>query len=277
MRTSAQLLAFLLLATIPSAGGAQAFQGRVFDGESDLPLNAVDIFLLDSADVRVAVTFTDTAGLFRLSAPGPGAWRIGAELLGHGPVRSELLEIGEDETKEVEIRMAVAPIEIEEPVVVVATRRRGSPDLEAFWRRVERGEASGFGDFIYGPELERASMYPSDVLRGIPGVYIVTHRTGFGQVVMMRGGCEPALYVDGTQLNRMRRGESLDAYVSLVDIEGIEVYKGSEGPGGRYYDQSGCGLVMVWTRRGEPGPGGPFQWRRFIIGTALILGVFLMR
>ena len=148
------------------------------------------------------------------------------------------------------VRMTVDPVQLDEPLIVVVPRGYGSPDLEEFWKRVERGERSGFGDYLYGEALERGTLYASDVLRSVPGVRVASGRIGDGQLVLMRGGCIPAIYIDGTMVNRARRGDSLDMWVNLLDIEGIEVYKGAEQPGGRYFDHSGCGLVLIWTKRG---------------------------
>lgn len=274
MRATTPILLALTLA-LPAPGVAQIVEGRVVQYDTEEPLRGADVFLLGEDDQKVALTFSDSTGLFRLAAPAVGTWRVGAELIGYGAVRSEPLNIGEEATVQVEIRMAIDPVEIEDPVVVVAARG-GSPELAAFWKRVERGERTGFGNFVYGEELERSTLYASDAVRLIPGVRVVPRGLGQGQLIVMRGGCIPSIYVDGMQLNRMRRGESLDLYVSLSDIEGIEVYRGAEQPGGVYYDQTGCGLVLVWTKRGDPN-GPAFSWTRLAVGAALFLGILLLR
>ncbi len=274
MRAATPLLLALLLVT-PVAGGAQTIEGRVLEYGTDEPLADVDVYLLADPDRKVALAFTDSTGLFRIAAPSAGSWRVGAELIGYGAVRSEPLDLADEATVQVEIRMAIEPVEIEDAVVVVAPRSL-SPELDAFWKRVRRGERTGFGDFIYGESLERSTLYPSDAVRMIAGVRVVPGRMGEGQRIVMRGGCIPLIYLDGMELNRMRRGESLDNYVSLSDIEGIEVYRGAEQPGGAYFDQSGCGLVLVWTKRGEP-DGRAFSWTRLALGAALILGVLFVR
>jgi hypothetical protein len=277
MKLLPYLPALLLLALLPVAATAQVVEGRVLEHGTDTPLEGADIVLLSpEEDRRVALTFSDSAGLFRIAAPAPGAWRIAARLIGRGEAVSEPLELAEDETVRIEIRMAVAPVAIEEPIVVVAERGSGSPELEAFWNRVERGERTGFGHFIYGEDLELTSYYASDLLRSVPGV---TVRPGtYGQIVRMRGGCVPAIYLDGTQVNRHNRLDSLDQWVSMIDIEGIEVYRGPYGPARFTANRGGtCGLVLIWTKRGQADGDGKFGWKRLFVGLGLIFGIFLLR
>lgn len=264
-------------ATDPAPLAAQVIEGRVLEPETDSPLTGVHLRLLDPDDRAAATAFSNDSGLFRIAAPAPGAWRLAAELLGYGTAVSDTIELAEDQRVRVEVRMAVEPVRIEDPIVVVGERRL-APDIEAFHRRRERGEMSGFGHFIDSEDVARhVGGPPTDLLRMIPGVRITGGRHGTDQIIRMRGGCVPAIFIDGSRINRFSPGESLDSYVSVSSIEGIEVYKGSHQPSGVHFDPSGCGLVLVWTRRGEFDSEGTFSWLRLALGLALVLGLFFLR
>jgi hypothetical protein len=110
-----------------------------------------------------------------------------------------------------------------QPLTVVAASTRPQGLLGGFYERMERG---GFGSFINRDEIEkRQPIYPSDLLRTIPGVQVVP--TWWGRaLVVMRGRCIPQIYLDG-----MRVGSaSIDELVSPFELEGIEVYRGIETP-----------------------------------------------
>ncbi|MFW6330933.1 MAG: TonB-dependent receptor plug domain-containing protein [Gemmatimonadota bacterium] len=264
------------LAGAPAALAAQIVEGRVVAHESEEPLNAVELTLLGAEGPPADTALSDSTGTFRLVAPEPGVWRVAAALIGYGRVVSHPLEIDDQRALRLEVRMAVEPVELDEPIVVVAEWSTMSPDIAEFHRRRQMGERMGMGVFFYGEELERwAGMSPTDVLRMVPGVQVTQRGRTREQVVLMRGRCVPAIYLDGMQINRFDAHDSLDRYVSIESIEGIEVYRGSQQPG-RFHDPSGCGLVLVWTKRGYY-TDEPFPWRKFLIGLALMGGLLLLR
>lgn len=288
------LVAALLLGLVGAIAGwlpgtpvtplaAQAISGTVVDPEEGDPLSNVHLRLLGTGDRESAAVFSDDSGRFLLTAPAPGWWRIAADLLGYGTVRSEPLDLRAGDTLTVEVRMAVAPVEIEEPVVVRGRPSIMSLDITEFERRRRWGERSGLGHFIYGEEIDRGRPgRPTDLLRRVPGV-TVSGTSGYGQIVQMRGGCVPAIFIDGGQINsggqsgRFGGMASLDTYVDVASIEGIEVYRGAHQPGGRFVDRSGCGLVLVWTRRGEYDPEARFSWIRLLVGLGLVASLLLLR
>lgn len=256
---------------------AQIIEGEVLAHDTGEPLHAVELTLLDPAGEAVDTTLSDSAGEFRLEAPEPGVWRVAAELIGRGRVVSDSLQVDEGRALTLEIRMAVAPVQLDEPVVVVAEWSTMSPDIADFHRRRQRGERTGIGDFFHGEKIERRlGSRPTDLLRELPGVRVARSTRSGGQVVLMRGGCVPAIFIDGSQINRASTHESLDQYVSLQSIEGIEVYRGPQQPGGRFFDANGCGVILVWTKRGYFSDG-PFPWGKMLVGLALVAVLLVLR
>lgn len=268
----------VLLATcavFPRALAGQSVQGRVVDVESGAPLEGAHVRLLGD-DGPVAAAFSNGEGHFRLDAPAGGQWHITAELLGYGPVAPTVITVPEGEPLTVQLRLSVEPVRIEEPVRVIGRRAHVNLAIERFRERRERGERTGMGHFLYRDELERrGSARLSDVLRTVPGVYADRTGVASGQILRMRGGCLPAVYLDGMHLNRVSWKESLDHYVNTSDVEGVEVYRGSEHPDG-FDDPNGCGVILVWTRNRSAEPGASVSWSRFAVGLALIVGLLAL-
>jgi hypothetical protein len=61
----------------------------------------------------------------------------------------------------------------------------------------------------------------------------------------------------------------------VMDIEGVEVYRGPSSQLANLHDPSGCGLVLVWTRGGYHDPDSTFQWRT-VLGALGILALFAL-
>lgn len=270
------LAAVLAMVFIPAALAAQVIRGRVVAEDTREALRGAEIRALGPEGV-VGRVLSGEEGEFRLALPGPGEWRITAELLGYGTLPEQAVTVGPAEELTVELRMAVRPLEIDEALVVVAKRAHVNMAIQQYNRRREHGEQTGMGYFIYGEDLERrGSMRPTDVLRSVPGLHTAYAGSGAGQIVRMRAGCVPAVYLDGMHLNRMSWRESLDNHVSTREIEGIEVYRGPTGVDG-FSDPEGCGLVMVWTKNEAVEDGGRFSLVRWAVGLGLIVGILSMR
>lgn len=273
----AALMASAAGLAVPRASSAQVVEGIVFEPSALRPISGVELQLLGPDDRRVASEVSDAYGRFRLAAPAAGSWRVAAALIGYGTARSDLIELEAGQTVSIEIRMSVDPVEIEQDVVVLGDAAIMSGEIEQFHRRRRLGEKTGLGHYIYGADLERVSGRPSGLLRTVPGVSLARGAAGRGQVIQMRGGCIPAIYIDGAHINAFNRAESLDIYLDIGSIEGIEVYRGSQQAGGRFHDQNGCGLVLVWTHRGQYDTDGTFGWKRVAIVLGILVAIFALR
>ena len=193
-------------------------------------------------------------------------------------MRSEPVEVGPSEQVNVRIRMAVEAVALE-PLIVTGRISRASADVAAFYDRMDRGRRFGIGTFVSRQDLEeRMALRPTDLFRGRASVRTVRGRGGRGDALRMAGGCAPAVFIDGSHLNRFNPDDSLDDYVAVHSIEGIEIYRGAGATVGRFHDPRGCGLILVWTRRGlAEGEGKAFSWKRLGAGLAIIGALFLLK
>ena len=134
------------------------------------------------------------------------------------------------------------------PVRVGAGLRVYRGPFAEFNRRRDRG----FGSFITRDEIARRRAHrTSDIFRSVVNMNV--ERSGGTNVVRMRGRrCDPLVWFDGQPL--VGGFPDIDA-ISPQAIEGIEIYSGvatipPELVGPR--DAGGCGVIVVWTRHGEP-------------------------
>lgn len=275
-RITTILVAFLAL--VPLGAAAQSIQGNVVVEADESPLEGVHLLLLDADGEQHGETLSDEEGWFVLPVPRSGEWIVAADLIGYGDMRSEPVEVGPAEQVQVRIRMAVEAVALE-PLVVTGRISYMNGDLQSFYDRMERGRRSGLGDYISREDIEnRGPFEPTDLFRGRAGIRTVRGRAGYGEGLRMAGNCIPAIFIDGTHINRFNPNDSLDDYVAVQSIEGVEIYRGSSSQVGRFHDPRGCGLVLVWTKRGIPeGEGKAFSWKRLVVGLALIGGLFLLK
>ena len=134
------------------------------------------------------------------------------------------------------------------PVLVRASARDYRGPFAEFNRRRDRG----FGTFVTRAEItRRRPSRVSDIFRTVNNMRV--ERSGSLNVIRMRGrSCDPLVWVDGVPL--VGGFPDLDA-VAPSSLEGIEIYSGvatipPELIGPR--DAGGCGVIVLWSRHGEP-------------------------
>ena len=242
------LVATLVTLVAPCArpSGAQEAptpRGRTLAGvvtdTARVPIPRVEIGLLWNREV-IRTTRADSAGRFQLTGLPRGRTSIVARRLGFQP-RVYTVQIREGATRAfLPIVLDPMPAELDKVIVlarVAASRGR----LREFYERKSSG--AGWGRFIEREEIERRHpMWVSDMLRMIPGVH-VSPGPGARNVVRMRGGCAPTLWLDGTPL----RETEIDDVVFPADVAGVEVYH-SVGMPVQFMSYGGCGAIVVWTR-----------------------------
>jgi hypothetical protein len=258
-----------------SAAGlvAQTVSGTVTEAETGQPIEGAEISLVDTNEDVQARTMTTADGRFAAAVPHPGRWILRVERVGYHALTSDPLDVNPAEWLLLQVTLDARAVPLE-PIVVAARRSIYSPAVQRFYDRRDGAHRSGLGYFVVREEIERLNPFrPTDLLRTAPGIRVVRGPAGRGQGLRMSSGCIPAIYIDGMQINRMSRNDSLDDYVTVMDIEGVEVYRGPSSQLANLHDPSGCGLVLVWTRGGYHDPDSKFQWRT-VLGALGILAIF---
>jgi hypothetical protein len=277
------LLAFLVAAASsaaqPAAVSAQVVTGRVLESETGRPLPDVVVYLRSTAGHGVANVVTDTAGDFRVQSPRFGRFVLVASLIGMETVTSPPFDV-QLGSVEVVLRMGATAVPLD-PLTVETRSSAELGFLLGYYERMDRNQRAGTGRFITRDEIERRNPSNiSDLLYDLPRLTIHDER-GRGRYVTMRGAqgdCIPAVFVDGTRMNR--RGQAyVDENTRPSDLEGVEIYTGLAQLPGVYHDERNCGVILFWSRRTAGPPGdGPLNWPRIITGVSIIgLMVLLSR
>lgn len=263
MRAAAfMVLALGALFAASEAAGQNRVQivGTVLDEQTGEPIAGVDLVARDRHGVYRDAAISDDQGRFSFTVYRIPAVRIYAARIGYKRTGTPLLRFDENQFFEVELRLdpdvlLLAPLE-----VVARAGSTGSPVLSGFRQRL----VGGMGHYITQVEIRRRNPGTvTDLLREVPGVRLTSSGRGMSRVIHMGRSeamtCAVQLYVDGMLLNRgqgagaaMQGDISLDDVVAPQDIIGIEIYRGlSTIPAEFYSNDAECGVVAVWTRRGE--------------------------
>lgn len=284
---SAPLQRVLLLALVagvgllPARSAGQTIAGTLLDAGTDRPIPLGLVMMFTTEGDSITATVADEGGRFRIASPEPGSFLLLAAALGYEETPAGVFDLGADGSMEVEYRLRSAPLPID--AVLVSIDR---PVVEhhlvqnGFVRRLQRG----LGRFITPYDIERSSARSTEsLMAGIPQLRVgpVTGATGGVAMVMAHlgeaiqimgpqgGWCVPQIYVDGLNMRyEPSQGFTLSQYAPLETVEAIEVYRRAaeipvefpvgtqdlelnaaqhfSGAGG----QTGCGLILVWTKRG---------------------------
>lgn len=242
--------------------------GIVKDADSGEPITDATVLLSDLGQTAI----TNVLGRFTFPSLPPGETPLRVNRLGYGEATGPVeIEIGK--TTEVEVSLSVEAIRMD-PITVTAVRRRiVLPGLEDFERRYN----SGWGKFVLEEEIQARAPTKLTQVLWEAGVDV----DGDGKRVRIRRtGCAPLVYVDGVKLTHASRGggppsramirapknnpfpnpegspsEEAAAALNLVhpsDVIAVEVYRGPAETPGQYIDSnSRCGVILVWTRRGN--------------------------
>ncbi|MGH7480883.1 MAG: carboxypeptidase regulatory-like domain-containing protein, partial [Longimicrobiales bacterium] len=253
---------------------AQAFRGAVVEAGAGTPVMAAELLLLDADRATVASTLSDSAGRFAVRAPAPGAYRLRIERVGYARVESQPIPVGRGEVVDVEVTLDVQAVLLD--AIVVTERREYAEHAREYFDRLERRNAS-LGRFITRDDIEERRLpNVSSYLIGVTRVHLRYDRFGQPHVIMGAGTtrCTPTIYIDGLTASDDLYSIPVDQLISPDEIEGIEVYRSSLEAPPEYWDRSGCGSILIWTRRIVPGRDG-FSWTKTLIGIGLFGVLFL--
>jgi hypothetical protein len=278
------LSVFVVLAAWPAHADAQIVRGRVVRADTEQPLADVLVRLRFPDGRQAAAAETDSAGMFRMQAPRLGLFSLSAERIGMAPVSTGEVRLNLSEELEVELAMSEQPLPLD-PLVVKGREGIDIGFLAGYYDRIDRNERLGTGHVLTRDRIEeRAALDVADLLRELPGISVVQ---GARQVqsILFRGGargeCVPRVFINGIPQNRGGAAGDLavvDETVRPYDLEGLEVYRGVSEMPAEYYDDTRCGVILLWTRRDADG-GSPTTRRRilFALAGAVAFMLLLMR
>jgi hypothetical protein len=258
--------ALAALLAIGSPVEAQIVKGRVVMAGTQTPLVDVSV-KLRAADGRIlASALTNDAGEFRLHSSRITEATILAERIGLQPITTSAVQVALSQVIDVQIEMSETAVPLD-PLTVRAREHFDIGPLSGYFERVQRHERMGFGHVLTRDQVqERDAIDVADLLREVPRIAVV-QAPGRGQHVMFRGGaqgqCTPRVYINGVYANRNSLAY-IDELVRPSELEGIEIYRGLAEMPGEFYDDSHCGVILIWTRRDAEG-GRPFAWKRVLL------------
>jgi hypothetical protein len=232
----------------PVAGGQPGGRpsrivGRVLERETGNPVAGAEITLAG----RSPSLISDGQGRFEIGQLSPGLHVFSVQYLGRAPAQAQV-EVPREGTLDVEIRLALKPVELA-PMVVTATPRNSYLEDMGFYRRRDAGLSGR--QITRQTLMEMAPRSLAEVLVTVPGLRVVPAELGRFQVRMRRAislgagggdGCSPALFIDDIR-SEIGWFQDLDP----ARVEALEIYTGANAPL-RYNDP--CGVILVWTRRG---------------------------
>jgi hypothetical protein len=230
-------------AQTPASGvSPTTVNGVVVELETGVAVLGATVRLRHESGSPARAGMSDQVGRFSFAGLDAGRYHLAVERIGYRVTESTMDVAGREVS--VQIRLVPEAIELEGVVVVARSSPRFDRSMEGFERR--RQENLYVARYIPREEIEaRMSMYASLLLLGIPRVQLIPQPLG-GHGIRIRG-CQPILFVDGIPY----RGAELDHLVRPEEIEGIEVYT-QVMPAEFSGMSSGCGAIVVWTRRGAP-------------------------
>jgi hypothetical protein len=148
-------------------------------------------------------------------------------------------------------RMASTEVNLDKRVDVLAAvnviekQTKRTRDITGFEDRRRTGQ----GSYLTREDIEKRSpISMTDALRTTPGLQIAPNGNGTNSVYG-RGGCKPAVYVDGMQV--ADGATDIDAIVRPTDVRGVEIYRSGATAPAEYGGVNGnsCGTLLIWTGR----------------------------
>jgi hypothetical protein len=259
------------LLAAPRAATAQGIAGTVLDASTRAPIAGVALTVVDAGGRDNVTVMSDSLGRFRAVLHGAGDYTLRAEQIGYATLTSVAVRVAARELVTVEIRLGPLPVALE-PLVVQGRGPLRADGLDEYRRRLQQQRRSGFGRVIDREEIDRfPSVSMSSLLQREMRVRVQYTQTGRRYSMRGRGAdCTPVVYLDGMYMGASPHND-LDAFIAPSSVEGVEIYRDIEAPGELRTD--GCGVIAVWSRRGE---GRPFSWWRMAVGGAIAAAIIFM-
>ena len=248
-RAMATFLAVVTLIGIPTHPAvAQTVRGQIVDHASGVPVPEASLVLLDQDGKVKRIGIADSAGFYSIRTPRPGTYSFRVDAQGYNTLNALPFMIKKGQSLQFKLQLWTFT-ELPAVVVTADSAPYAPGPLRGFYDRVERG----MGHFVTRKDIEkRAVTQITSLLRLVAGVRIVkSPQSGAGWTVRIKGSpCPPSLWVDNAKWGSVDTFEGMDRELFPHDLEGIEIYRPSEVPIEFSDMDSGCGVIVVWTRRG---------------------------
>ena len=249
---------FLLLVgalLLPQATRAQTVLGRVLDAVTKDGVGEAEIVLRTLGGEVAGRTMSEASGRFIINLETSGIFFLSLSRLGYATDDSTSVHVGEGGTRYFEIELQ--PDALGLPGITV----RGDPqvphlELSGFYHRRHRGN----GRFLGPHEIaDRTVTQTSEFLRRVPYIRLQYRGTSKEPVIGRgivnfrsgTGACYPDVVLDGMKVREggSRLSIRFDDLVAPQEVEAIEVYAGGATVPRQWLSDSGCGLVVIWTKR----------------------------
>lgn len=269
------LFALLLASSALSASSlsAQTIRGWVLRADRTPIPDASVILRNDDGSVQ-ARTVAGENGRFQLSVPAGELLRLGAEHLGFADWETAPFTLEADAELDVVIQMQLSPIPLEE--LRVEARRRQTTQRLADFRR--RSEIKAFGGYFMVEEdlARRPAARPSYLPLQFPGMTVRPMGGAPDRWMVMSGDCPATVFVDGVRINQ--GSASVDDYVELGRVAGVEVYPRGQSAPPQYQDaqRRECGTVLYWTKDLEPDDPEGWTTMKIALGAVSFAGLLIL-
>jgi hypothetical protein len=210
--------------------------GRLLDRHTHQPIRGGDIAVVGT---KVATT-TDSAGRFALGGLRPGDFALEIRAIGYVPV-TLLLTLAPRQMLTPVIELEVLPVQLPEVVV-----KGKEPLANRRFADFERRRHAGMGYFLTQEQIERSGAASLvDVLVTVRGVQQVCLANDcIAKMARSPAGCYPQYFLDGIESTAY-----FARHTPPGDVRGVEIYRGSsETPGEFQGSNSGCGVIVIWTK-----------------------------
>jgi hypothetical protein len=245
--------AFLLGALAAPLSAQSIVRGSVVDDGSGVPINAVDIRLIDADGETRAQTISNEQGHFRMEVVDSDTYSLSVRRVGYAPIMAEGIEVEEESELELEVRLSARAVALQ-PVTVVAQRRAEPIRITEFRERAELSRRMGRGRVYMRDDLDR--LNPNSAQEVLDGV-------------LWGARCRPLVLLDGLPTDGRIFGLSGD------QLEGIEIYRGVNQIPPEYYRYGMCGLALVWSRV-DPEGMRPLTWARVAVAGVIVAVIGLL-
>jgi len=222
------LSVFLVSQSITFAGTKGKIAGRITDAISGEPLPFVNVIVMGTTSGAA----TDIDGYFSILNITPGVYTVKASAIGYNNVSIQEIKVSIDLTTTVNFQLAETSVELDEEVVVIATRELIRKDLTS--------STSIVGDDVIS-QLPVTDI--NDVLQLQAGIVVS------GGNIHIRGGRsnQVAYQIDGVPVTDVYDGSTL-VNVNQNAVQELQVISGAFNA---EYGQAQSGVVNLVTKDGN--------------------------